>query len=201
MTAMTRTNIIKAILLIGAFAAGAGYLGRVYMRATSPSSVKVTVLKVELLAGRSDTDPIVLFSDPAGRDLDLVRDMGDFTLPAATAPGTFTTIRLTVRNAYAMSITNKKENPCKGEVFTDRRFSFVDGKEDNAPVPIYFASAADGGATWAGSQVINFLARPVIVRPRDTTLVRLRFITEDTLFCPRGDVERRAPWSVWNDMQ
>lgn len=188
---------IKIFLFLAAFVIGAGYLARVYVHAKSPSSVKVTVYKVEFMTDRSDTQPLVVFSKPAGKVVDLASETGAFIVEARSPADVFNRVRLTVKNGFTMSIANPENNPCGDALFTDRAFLIDREKDVNSHVPVYFASAEDGGGAWAGSQITNLLVKPLSVSRDRTTGVKLRFIVDDTLFCPGGEVARRAPWSVW----
>ncbi len=198
MSKNTRTAQIKLFFLIAAFALAAGFLAKVYWSAQSPSSVKVTVYKVEFMADRSDAKPITVFSDPAGKDIDLVSETGDFMGRPRLEAGVYKRIRLTVRNGFSMSIADAESNPCKGAgQFSDRVFPLFEEKDLGSLVPVYFAADVDGGGTWKDSQITNLLIRPVTVSQDGAGEVKLRFIVADTLFCLEGKAERRAPWSVW----
>lgn len=188
---------IKLFILLAAFVIGGGYLARVYVHAKSPSSVKITVYKVEFMTDRSDAQPLVVFSNTAGRDMDLATETGEFIAQVRNAGEVYNRIRLTVKNGIKMSIANVEDNPCGGALFADRVFAVVEGTDLNAQVPVYFASAEDGGGAWVGSQITNLLIKPLTVSKNRTTAVKLKFIVDDTLFCPGGEVARRAPWSVW----
>lgn len=193
----TRMAKIKLFLLLAAFAAGGTFLAKVYLDAKSPSSVKVTVYKVEFMADRLDAQPLVVFSNSAGKEIDLAKETDDFIGQARPAAGVYKRIRLTVKNGFKMSIANAESNPCGGALFTDRVFPLVEGADLNSRVPVYFASDDDGGGAWVGSQITNLLIRPVTVSENRTTTVKFMFDVADTLFCPGGEVQRRAPWSVW----
>lgn len=188
---------IKLFLLLSAFVIGGAYLARVYVHAKSPSSVKIKVYKVEFMTNRSDAQPLVVFSNAAGKDMDLANDTGEFIAPVRNAAVVYNRIRLTVKNGIKMSIANAEDNPCGGALFTNRAFSITEGTDPNSQVPVYFASAEDGGGAWVGSQITNLLVKPLTVSQERTTEVKLKFIVSDTLFCPGGEVARRAPWSVW----
>lgn len=191
---------IKLFVLLAAFAVAGVFLAKVYLDAKSPSSVKITVYKVEFMTDRSDAQPLVVFSNHAGKDIDLVRETGNFIGQVRMAAGIYKRIRLTVKNGFKMSIADAESNPCGAEQFTDRAFSFLEGTDLNSQVPLYFASDEDGGGTWTGSQITNLLIRPLTVGQNRATRVKLKFIVADTLFCPGDEVERRAPWSVWPEI-
>ena len=188
---------IKLVVLLAAFALAAGFLAKVYWDAKSPSSVKVTVYKVEFMADRADAKPLVVFSSAAGKEIDLVTETGNFIGEVRIPAGVYKRIRLTVKNGFTMSIESAEDNPCGGAAFTDRVFSLADGTELNSQVPVYFAADIDGGGAWVGSQITNLMIRPLTVKQDRTTTVKLAFVVADTLFCPGGEVQRRAPWSVW----
>ncbi|HWR72569.1 MAG TPA: DUF4382 domain-containing protein [Nitrospirota bacterium] len=191
---------IKLFVLLAAFAVAGAFLAKVYLDAESPSSVKVTVYKVEFMTDRSDAQPQVVFSNAAGKDIDLITETGGFIGQARLTAGVYKRIRLTVKNGIKMSIANADSNPCAGaEQFTDRVFPLTEGTDLNSQVPIYFAADVDGGGAWMGSQITNLLIKPLTISQNRTTAVKLRFVVADTLFCPDGKVERRAPWSVWSE--
>ena len=60
---MEKTAKIKLFILLLVVGVAVGILAKVYMSATSPSSVKLTVYKLELMTGASDTNPQVFFSE------------------------------------------------------------------------------------------------------------------------------------------
>ncbi len=188
---------LKIVLFLTAFVIAGGYLARVYVQAKSPSSVKLTVYKAEFMTDQSDSHPLVVFSNAEGREIDLVRETGDFTAQGGMGGGVYNRIRLTVKNGIKMSIAKAENNPCGGPLFTDKVFSITERTDLNAQVSLYFASAEDGGGAWVGSQITNLLVKPLTVSGNGATAVRLKFIADDTLFCPSGEVARRAPWSAW----
>lgn len=195
---MEKTAKIKLFLLFSAVAVAVVILARVYMSATSPSSVKVTVHKIELMTGASDTNPQVVFSNATGQEIDLTKNIGAFIGQAQIPAGTYKRIRMTVANGIKLSIANAVDNPCGGAtIFTDRVFPIADGTNLNSQVQINFATHDDGGGTWRGSQITHLLLGHVTVSENQTTQVKFRFNTADTLFCSSGAVEMRAPWSVW----
>lgn len=199
MLSETRKANIKLFAMLAAFVLVGGYLARVYVDAKSPSSVNVTVYKVEFMADRSDARPLVVFSDAAGKDIDLVSETGDFIGQARMASGVYKRIRLTVKNGMRMSIADAENNPCGGAIFTDQVFPLDEGKDPDSQVQVYFAADVDGGGAWAGSQITNLLIKPLTVSQNQAAGMKLRFVVSDTLFCVGGNVERRAPWSVWTE--
>lgn len=200
MATETKKATIKITLMLLAFIVVAGYLARVYVDAKSPSSVKVTVYKVEFMTDKKDAKPLVVYTSAAGKEIDLVSEPGDFIAPGGGAASDYNRIRLTVKNGIKMSVANAENNPCGGAPFTDRASLLVEGADPNSQAPIYFASAEDGGGTWQGSQIVNLLVKPLTINRDRKTAVKLRFIADETLFCLSGDVARRAPWSVWPEI-
>lgn len=190
---------LKLFFFLAVFVVAGGYLARVYVDAKSPSSVKVTLYKVELMTDRSDAQPAVLFSAAAGREIDLASEAGDFMAPQGFAAGVYNRIRLTVKNGIRMSIAASEDDPCGRGLFTDKVFLIAEETDLNSQVPVYFASPEDGGGAWKGSQIMNLLVKPVTISGDRATPVKLRFVVSDTLFCPGGEVARRAPWSVWQE--
>ncbi|MDP2278447.1 MAG: hypothetical protein Q8K51_09515, partial [Nitrospirota bacterium] len=85
---MEKTAKIKLFLLLSAVAVAVVILARVYMSATSPSSVKVTAHNIELMTGASDTNPQVFFSNATGLEIDLAKGIdaviGQAQIPAGT---------------------------------------------------------------------------------------------------------------------
>jgi hypothetical protein len=197
---MRKIEKIRLFLLIAAAAVAGVFLAKVYLSATSPSSVKVMVYKVELMTGASDTNPQVIFSNATGQEIDLTKNIDAINWQAHIPVNTYKRIRMTVANGIKLSITKADDNPCGSTtIFTDRVFPIADGTNLNSQsqVQINFATYDDSGGTWAGSQITHFLLRPVTISENQTTQVKFRFNTADTLFCSSGAVEMRAPWSVW----
>jgi len=194
---MEKTAKIKLFLLIATIAVAVIFLARVYLNATSPSSLKVMVYKVELMTGASDTNPQVIFSNTAGQEIDLAKDINAVIWQAQIPAGTYKRIRMTVANGIKMSIASVGDNPCGGTIFTDRVFPIADGMNPNSLAQIYFATNDDHGGTWAGSKITHFLLGPVILSGNQTIKVKFSFITANTLFCSGGAVEIRSPWAVW----
>lgn len=194
---MQKTDKIKLFILLSVIAVAVVILAKVYMSATSPSSVKVTVHKVELMTGASDTNPQVVFSSAAGKEIDLTKDMDAVIGQALIPAGVYKRIRMTVKNGYKMSIAKAEDNPCGGAaVFTDRVLPVVEGTDLNSQVQTCFAAYDDNGGTWKGQQITHLLLGHVTVGENLNTQVKFRFNTADTLFCSGGAVEMRAPWSV-----
>lgn len=188
---------IKFVVLLAVFAIGGAFLAKVYLDAKSPSAVKVTIYKMELMANRSDAKPLVVFSDPAGREVDLAKETDDFIGQVRVTAGVYKRMRLTVKNGYKMSIANAESNPCGGGLFADRVFPVVEGTDLNSQAPVYFATDDDGGGAWVGQQVTNLMIRPFTASENRTMPLKFMFVVADTLFCLGGEVQRRAPWSVW----
>lgn len=199
---MQKPNRIWLFVLIGAVAVlGVGLLAKVYLSATSPSSVKLFVYKVEFMTDESETKPQVVFTNAIGQKIDLTKGMDVVIRQAKIQPGTYKRIRMTVTNGIKISIANAVDNPCgrSSGTFIDRLFLVNDGMEQNSHVEINFATHDDRGGRWAGSQIIHFLLAPVTVSENHTGLMRFNFITANTLFCSGGDVKIRSPWAVWVD--
>ncbi|MDP2279669.1 MAG: DUF4382 domain-containing protein [Nitrospirota bacterium] len=194
---MEKTAKIKLFILLSAVAVAVVILARVYMSATSPSSIKLTVHKIELMTGASDTNPQVFFSNDTGLEIDLAKGIDAVIGQAQIPAGTYKRIRMTVTNGIKLSIANAVDNPCGGAAFTDRVILIAgDGTNPNSQVQINFAAYDDSGGTWRGSQITHLLLGHVTVSENQTIQVKLRFNTADTLFCSSGTVEMRAPWSV-----
>ncbi|MDO9289770.1 MAG: DUF4382 domain-containing protein [Thermodesulfovibrionales bacterium] len=194
---MEKTAKIKLFLLFSAVAVAVVILAKVYMSATSPSSVKLTVYKIELMTGASDTNPQVFFSNDTGLEIDLAKGIDAVIGQAQIPAGTYKRIRMTVTNGIKLSIAKAGDNPCGGAAFTDRVIPIAgDGTDPNSQVQINFAAYDDKGGTWRGSQITHLMLGHVTVNENQGTQVKLRFNTADTLFCSSGAVEMRAPWSV-----
>jgi hypothetical protein len=194
---MEKAGKIKLFLLIAAIAVPVVILGRVYLFAASPSSVKVMVYKVELMTDASDTNPQVVFSNATGLEIDLTKDADALIGQAEMQAGTYKRIRMTVANGIKQSIENAADNPCGSGSFTDRVFPVAEGTDPNSQVKIYFAAHDDKGGTWKDSRITHFLLGPVTISESKPLQVRFRFKTADTLFCKGGAVEMRSPWAVW----
>jgi hypothetical protein len=197
---MEKAAKIKLFLLLAFLAVSAIILGKVYLFASSPSSVKVMVYKVELMTDASDTNPQVIFSNDTGHDIDLA-DEADALIGQAEMPaGTYKRIRMTVANGIKQSIADAADNPCGGEAFTDRVFPVAEGKETDSQVHIDFAAHDDNGGTWKGSRITHFLLGPVTVSENKSIEAKLRFKTANTLFCSGGAVKMRSPWAIWAEI-
>ncbi|MBI4823050.1 MAG: DUF4382 domain-containing protein [Nitrospirae bacterium] len=197
---MRKLSKIWLFVLIAAVAvAGVALLAKVYLSATSPSSVKLTVHKVEFMADASDTNPQVVFSNATGKEIDLTKDTDAVIEQAQIQAGTYKRIRMTVTNGIKLSIANAVDNPCgrKSGTFTDSVFSIADGTDLNWQVQINFATYDDRGGTWAGSRITHILLGPVAIRENQTEPLKFNFITANTLFCSGGAVKMRSPWAVW----
>jgi hypothetical protein len=197
---MEKTDKIKLFLLIAVIAMSVVFLARVYLRATSPSSVKVMVYKVELMTGASDTNPQIIFSDAVGQEIDLAKGNDVALWQARIQSGTYKRIRMTVANGIKMSIARSGDNPCGGDSFTDRVFPLSAEMDPNSQVQINFAAHDDGGGTWAGPKITHFLLGPVAIGETVLTQVKLNFVTSDTLFCSGGAVAIRSPWAAWAEI-
>lgn len=194
---MEKAAKIKFFLLVAAVVLAAVVLEKTYLTASSPSSVRLTVFKAELMTGASDANPQVFFSDASGLEIDLISDslIGQAQMPA----GTYKRIRMTVANGIKQSIANAADNPCGSGTFTDRVFPVAGGTDPNSQVQINFATYDDNGGTWAGSRITHILLGPVTIGENRSIKAKFRFKTANTLFCSGGDVEMRSPWAVWTE--
>lgn len=197
---MEKSAKIKLSLLLAFLAASAIILGRVYLFAGSPSSVKVKVYKVELMTDASDTNPKVIFSNESGLEIDMANEADALVAQAEMPAGMYKRIRLTVANGIKQSIADESDNPCGGEAFTDRIFPVDKEKAQDSQVQIDFAAHDDDGGTWSGSRITHFLLGPVVVGDNRPVQVKLRFRTANTLFCSGGAVGLRSPWATWAEI-
>ena len=197
---MEKASKIKLFLLLAFLAVSAIILGKVYLFAASPSSVKVMVYKVALMTDASDINPQVIFSNTTGMEIDFAKDIGALIGQAEMPAGTYKRIRMTVANGIKQSIADAADNPCGSEAFTDRVFPVDEGKEPNSQVQIDFAAHDDNGGTWKGSRITHFLLGPVTVSDNRPIQMKLRFKTDNTLFCSGGAVKLRSPWAIWAEI-
>lgn len=188
---------IKLLLLVAVVALVAIVLEKTYLTAKSPSGVKLTVSKVELMTSASDTNPQIVFFDHAGREVDLTNDV--MIGQAAIRPGVYKRIRLTAANGYKVSIAKAGDDPCGGDsIFTDRVLTAAgSGTDPNSSVQVSFATYDDGGGTWTGPQVTHILLGPTAIREKRNARVEFRFTTGNSLFCIKDAVDIRAPWAGW----
>lgn len=191
------TGKVKLVLLIAVLIVAAGVLGRAYWSAGSPSSVKVTVYRVELMTGASDANPQVVFSNAVGLEIDLADPVGAVIGQAQIKAGAYNRVRMTVANGVKMSIANADDNPCGDDAFADRVIPVFAGTDPNAQVPLYFATHEDGGGTWSGPQMTHYLLGPVTVSENRIFSRKFSFATANTLFCSGGSVQSRTPWVAW----
>lgn len=197
---MEKSAKIKLFLLIATVAVAAVILERQYLTAKSPSSVKAMVYKVELMTDATDTNPEAVFSDSAGREMDLANDIiiGQAEMPA----GTYKRIRMTAANGIKVSIGNADDDPCGGgAIFTDRVFTAAGpGTDPNSQVQISFATYDDNGGTWSGPRITHILLAPAKISENRNARMKFRFTTGNSLFCSGGAVKIRAPWAVWAEI-
>jgi hypothetical protein len=186
----------KLFLFLAAVAVAVVFLAKTYMGAESPSSVKLTVYKVELMTGALDANPQVVFSNSSGQEMDLTKDAGAVVVGERVVPGTYKRIRMTVAGGVKLSVKSAADNPCGDGAFTDRIFPIAEGADPNPMVEISFAANDDRGGTWKDGRITHMLLRPIEVNGGRTEL-KLKFNTADTLFCSSGAVKVLAPWSVW----
>ena len=194
---MEKSAKIKLFLLIAVIVVAAVILERTYLTARSPSSVKVMIYKLELMTGASDTNPRTVFSDPAGREIDLTNDI--IIGQAEMHPGTYKRIRLTAANGIKVSIGKADDDPCGGgSIFTDRVLTVAgSGTDPNPRVQVSFATYDDGGGTWTDQKVTHILLGPAAIGDNRNTRMEFRFSTGNSLFCIKDAVEMRAPWAGW----
>jgi hypothetical protein len=194
---MERAAKLKFVLFLAALAVSAFILESAYLRAASPSSVKVMVYKVELMKDASDKDPKVVFSNPLGQEVDFAEEAFVLTGEAEIPAGTYKRVRMTVDNGLKLSIEDPSNNPCGMEIFTDRIFPEAEGMAPNSQVHMNFATYDDDGGTWSGSRITHVLLAPVTVSEHRNIEVDFRFKTANTLFCSEDKVGIRSPLAVW----
>ena len=194
---MEKAGKIKLFLLIAAIAVAALILERTYLTAKSPSSVKLTIYKLELMTGATDTNAQTVYSYPAGREIDLTNDI--IIGQAETRPGTYKRIRLTAANGFKVSIRNAADDPCgNGSIFTGRVLTAAgSGTDPNSQVQVNFATYDDGGGTWEDQRVTHILLGPAVIGENRKTPMEFRFTTGNSLFCIKEAVAVRAPWAGW----
>jgi hypothetical protein len=194
---MEMTGKNKLILLFVVTAAVALILERTYLTAKNPSSVKLMIYKVELMTNALDTNPQTVFSDPAGREMDLTNDIiiGETVM----RPGIYKRLRLTAANGFKVSIGKAGDDPCGGDsIFTDRILTAAgSGSDPNSRIQVSFATHDDGGATWTDQRVTHILLGPLEIGANRNTRMELRFTTGNSLFCAKSTVDVRAPWAGW----
>lgn len=194
---MEKPARIKLFLLIAVIVIAAIILERTYLTAKNPSSVKLIVYKVELMTNASDKNPQTVFSDPAGREIDLTNDI--LVGQAEIHSGTYKRIRLTAANGIRVSIGKADDDPCgRGAIFTDRVVTAVgSGTNPNSHVNVSFATYDDGGGTWTDQQVTHILLGPASISEKRNGRMEFRFTTGNSLFCIKDAVDVRAPWAGW----
>lgn len=187
----------KLILLIAVIALVALILERTYLTAKNPSSVKLMIYKVELMTSASDTNPQTVFSDPAGREMDLTNNI--LVGEAVMRPGTYKRLRLTAANGFKVSIEKAGDDPCGTDsVFTDRIFTAAgSGSDPNSRNQVSFATYDDSGGTWTNQQVTHLLLGPLEIGANQNTRMELKFTTGHSLFCIKNSADVRAPWAGW----
>jgi hypothetical protein len=194
---MDKSSKIKLFLLIAAIIITAIILERTYLTSKSPSSMKVMIYKIELMTGASDTNPQTVFSDPAGREIDLANDI--IIGQTEVAPGTYKRMRLAVASGVRVSIGKAADDPCGGgSIFTDRVLTLAGfGTDPNLRVQVGFATYDDGGGKWADKKVTHLLLEPAAIGENRNRRIEFKFNTANSLFCIEDKVEMRSPWAGW----
>ena len=195
---MEKVGKTKLILLIAVIAIVALILERTYLTAKHPSSVKLMIYKVELMTNASDTNPQTVFSDPAGREMDLTNNI--LVGEAIMRPGIYKRLRLTAANGFKVSIGKAGDDPCGGDsIFTDRMLTAAGpGSDPNSRIQVSFATHDDGGATWTDQQVTHILLGSLeVAANQNARRMELKFTTGNSLFCIKNTVDVRAPWAGW----
>lgn len=192
-----KSTRIKLAALIAVIVVIALVLERTYLTARNPSSVKLMIYKVELMTSALDTNPQTIFSDPAGREMDLTNNV--LIGEAVMHQGTYKRLRLTAANGFKVSIEKPGDNPCGGDaIFTDRMLTAAGpGSDPNSRIQVSFATHDDSGGTWTDNQVTHILLGPLEIGADQKTRMELRFTTGHSLFCSKNTVDVRAPWAGW----
>lgn len=194
---MDKSSKIKLFLLIAAIIVTAIILERTYLTSKNPSSVKVKIYKMELMTGVSDTNPQTVFSDPAGREIDLNKDV--IIAQSEVPPGTYKRMRLAMASGVKVSIGKAADDPCGGgSIFTDRLLTVAGyGTDPNLRVQVGFATYDDGGGKWVDKKVTNLLLEPAEIGENRNRPVKFKFSTLNSMYCIEDKVEMRAPWAGW----
>jgi len=194
---MEKSAKIKLVLLIAVIAIATLILERTYLTAKNPSSVKLMIYKVELMTNALDPNPQTVFSDPAGREMDLTNNI--IIGEAVMRPGTYKRLRLTAANGFKVSIEKAGDDPCGGDsIYTDRFLTAAgSGSAPNSRIQVSFATHDDGGGTWTDQRVTHILLGPFEIGANQNTRMELRFTTGNSLFCIKNTVDVRAPWAGW----
>jgi len=150
--------------------------------AESPSSIKITLLKTELLSDKNGI-PVLVIEDANGIEADLVQNPNSVFGEGEVPQGEYKRIKLTLKNKIVYS----GPNPCGGAPLQDQEVLIDTSKEKDDAVELYFATADDGGDTgWYanGSQEHPFfIQNPIKVEADKSTVVKLIFNTANTLQC------------------
>ena len=177
------------IVIYGIILSGFALLFLQRPRAESPSSIKISLLKTELLSDKNGT-PVLVIEDPKGIEADLVNVnvnnpnsvFGEGEVPA----GEYKRIKLTLKNKIIYS----GPNPCGGEPVQDNEILIDSNKGEDEAIELYFATADDGGGTgwYANGTQENpfFIQNPIKVESDQSTVVKLIFNTANTLQCIGG---------------
>ncbi len=157
------------------------------VKAEDPTGVHITVYQTDLMTGAGGSTATV-FTDAAGKTIDIVGNpdvFGQGTVPV----GTYKRIKFTVKNLINFSGVLAT---CPTLTTVNTTFRIVNSQPDNAQVPLYFATADDGGSSdWRanGTELYPFLIQnPITVEANGTFIVRLIFNTAGTLICGAGSI-------------
>lgn len=194
---MDKSSKIKLFLLIAAIIITAVILERTYLTSKNPSSIKVKIYKMELMTDASDTNPKTVFSDPAGREIDLNKDV--VIAQNEVPPGTYKRMRLAMASGVKVSVGKAADDPCGGgSIFTDRLLIIAGyGTDPDLRVQVGFATYDDGGGKWVDKKVTNLLMEPAEIGENRNRPIEFKFSTLNSLYCIENKVEMRAPWAGW----
>lgn len=175
----------KFWILYGLMLAGVIFLVLQKPEAESPSSIKITLFKTELLADKN-AEALLVFESTEGSEADLVNSPNSLFGEGEVAAGEYKRLKLTLKN----SILYSGPNPCVGNPIQDEMIKIDSSKGENESVELYFATAEDGGSTgWAAngsSQTPFLLQNPIVVKDGKSTVLKLIFNTVNTLQCIGG---------------
>ncbi len=151
-------------------------------KAESPISIKITLLKTELLADKT-AEPLVVIEDANGIEADLVNNPNSVFGEGEVPAGEYKRIKLTLKNRIIYS----GPNPCGGNAIQDEKVLIDSQKSEDEAVELYFATADDGGDTgWVANGTADhplFIQNPINVEADLSTVVKLIFNTANTLQC------------------
>jgi len=151
-------------------------------KAESPSSIKITLLKTELLSDKNGI-PVLVIEDANGIEADLVQNPNSVFGEGNVPQGEYKRIKLTLKNKIVYS----GPNPCGEAPLQDQEVLIDTSKGEDDAVELYFATADDGGDTgWYANGSPNnpfFIQNPIKVEADKSTVVKLVFNTANTLQC------------------